>query len=278
MSDAHSHSSVTKSPVSQSQIEAFERDGAVLLPGLFADWVDEIATAIAHNMENPGSYAAENLQDGDTGRFFDDYCNWQDIPELASIMRHSPASAAAAGLMQSDGVQFFHDHILVKEPGTSKATPWHQDAPYYFVDGMQSVSFWIPIDPVDDATLRLIAGSHKWDKMVLPTRWLALDDFYPSGEDFLPVPDPDAAPDDYEILEWPMQPGDAVAFHYRTVHGARGNMAPSRRRALSLRYVGDDARYITRPGPTSPPFPGHDMQDGEPLRRDWFPQTWPPHA
>ncbi|MDB3892374.1 phytanoyl-CoA dioxygenase family protein [Alphaproteobacteria bacterium] len=278
MSDANSHGSVTKSPISQSQIEAFERDGAVILPGLFADWVDEIAAAIAHNIENPGPYAAENLQDGDTGRFFDDYCNWQNIPELTSIMRHSPASAAAAGLMQSNGVQFFHDHILVKEPGTSKATPWHQDAPYYFVDGMQSVSFWIPIDPVDDATLRLIAGSHKWDKMVLPTRWLAQDDFYPSGEDFLPVPDPDATPDDYEILEWPMQPGDAVAFHYRTVHGARGNMAPSRRRALSLRYVGDDARYITRPGPTSPPFPGHDMQDGDRLRSDWFPQTWPPRT
>jgi ectoine hydroxylase-related dioxygenase (phytanoyl-CoA dioxygenase family) len=52
-----------------------------------------------------------------------------------------------------------------------------------------------------------------------------------------------------------MQPGDAVAFHYRMVHGARGNPTSRRRRALSLRYVGDDARYVTRPGPTSPPFP-----------------------
>ena len=62
-----------------------------------------------------------------------------------------------------------------------------------------------------------------------------------------------------------------VLFDYRTVHGARGNATASRRRAVSLRWVGDDARYVARPGRTSPPFPGHDMQDGQRLRTDWFP-------
>ena len=40
-----------------------------------------------------------------------------------------------------------------------------------------------------------------------------------------------------------MEPGDALLFDFRTVHGARGNPAATRRRALSLRWVGDDARY-----------------------------------
>ena len=77
------------------------------------------------------------------------------------------------------------------------------------------------VDPVEDATLRTIAGSHRWDKMVLPVRWLNEDAFYANEDDYLPVPDPDAHPDDYDIREWPMQPGDAVAFHFRAVHGAR---------------------------------------------------------
>ena len=111
--------------------------------------------------------------------------------------------------------------------------------------------------------------------MVLPVRWLAEDNFYANDDDFLPVPDPDVEPDKFPTLEWAMQPGDAVAFDFRAVHGARGNMARTRRRALSLRYVGDDARYVTRQGPTSPPFPGHDMQDGARLRSDWFPVVWP---
>jgi ectoine hydroxylase-related dioxygenase (phytanoyl-CoA dioxygenase family) len=73
------------------------------------------------------------------------------------------------------------------------------------------------------------------------------------------------------VLEWEMEPGDAVAFNYRTLHGARGNEAATRRRAFSLRLVGDDARYVERPGRTSPPYPGHDMVPGQRLREDWFP-------
>ena len=30
-----------------------------------------------------------------------------------------------------------------------------------------------PLDPVREASLRCVAGSHRWEKEVLPTRWLA---------------------------------------------------------------------------------------------------------
>jgi ectoine hydroxylase-related dioxygenase (phytanoyl-CoA dioxygenase family) len=62
-----------------------------------------------------------------------------------------------------------------------------------------------------------------------------------------------------------------VAFNYAILHGARGNTSQTRRRAFSLRLLGDDARYVERPGPTSPPFPEHGMNEGERLREDWFP-------
>ena len=73
------------------------------------------------------------------------------------------------------------------------------------------------------------------------------------------------------ILEYAMEPGDAIAFHFGILHGARGNLSKIRRRAFSLRLLGDDARFTERPGPTSPPFPGHNMQEGDRLRQDWFP-------
>jgi len=256
------------------QRRRYSEDGVALIPGLFRDWIDTMAAGIDRNMREPGPYAAENLKPGEGGRFFDDYCNWERIPEFADVVRNSPAAKAAAELMGSRTAQIFHDHVLVKEPGTSKATPWHQDAPYYFVDGEQTVSFWIPVEPVEEATLRSIAGSHRWPKLVLPVKWLSETNFYAGAEDYLPVPDPDREPDQYRVLEWPMRPGDAIAFHYRTVHGARGNLSTRRRRALSLRWVGDDARYVSRPGRTSPPFPGHGMTDGERLREDWFPTVW----
>lgn len=265
--------------VSAELIETFDRDGAVVLRGVFADWIDELAEGVAANEAEPGEYFAENVPEGEAGRFWDDYVNWGRIPAFERFARESPAAALAAELMQSDTVQLFHDHVLVKEPGTATPTPWHSDRPYYFVDGHQTVSFWVPLDPVSEATtLRLVAGSHRWEKDVLPVRWLKGDDFYPGADDYLPVPDPDAEPDRYEVLEWALEPGDAIAFHYGVVHGARGNPGGERRRAFSLRLVGDDARYVGRPGRTSPPFPEHGMADGDRLRLDWFPELIGPTA
>lgn len=258
--------------VTEKQIADFARDGAVLVKGLFADHVNTLRAGVARNMAEPGPYAAENLLPGEGGRFFDDYCNWTRIPEFEQVIRDSDAARVAGELMRSDSVQIFHDHVLVKEPGTSKPTPWHQDGPYYLVEGNQTLSFWSPLDPVTDATLRLVAGSHKWPKPVLPTRWLKEDVFFPDEGAYIPVPDPDA--EGMTVLEWTMEPGDAVAFDYRTLHGARGNASDRRRRAFSVRFLGDDARYVERPGRTSPPFPGHGMEPGQRLREDWFPVVW----
>lgn len=257
--------------ITEDQIDAFQRDGAVVVRGVFADWVEVMAEGIAQNMAEPGPYASENAVT--EGRFFDDYCNWTRISPFADIVKNSPAAEVAARAMRSDTAQFFHDHVLVKEPNTPKPTPWHQDAPYYFVEGQQTVSLWIPLDPVQEASLRFIAGSHRWDRMVRPVSWSDQSDFYEAGE-WLPVPDPDANPDALEVLSWTMEPGDAVLFGFRTAHGAHGNASQLRRRALSLRWVGDDARYVERPGRTSPPFPGHAMVAGQKLREDWFPVIW----
>ncbi|MDA5558058.1 phytanoyl-CoA dioxygenase family protein [Shimia sp. MMG029] len=259
--------------ITQSDIDTYQSDGVVLIRGLFADHVDTLRAGVARNMETPGPYASNNEKAGETGRFFDDYCNWQSIPEFQQVIETSEAAEVAAKLMKSQTVQMFHDHVLVKEPGTSMATPWHTDGPYYFVEGSQTISFWSPLDPVKDATLRMVAGSHKWEKPVLPTRWVSEESFFPNEDDYMPIPDPDA--EGMRVLEWEMAPGDAVAFNYHILHGARGNTATSRRRAFSLRLLGDDARYVERPGHTSPPFPGHDMQEGQKLREDWFPMLWP---
>ncbi len=267
--DKSKETAMTHPLVSQAMIDDFQTDGVVLVKGLFADHIETLRAGVAANMAEPGPYASENKKEGETGRFFDDYCNWSRIPQFREVIENSPAAEVAADLMQSQSVQMFHDHVLVKEPGTSMATPWHQDGPYYFVEGQQNISFWSPLDPVKQATLRCVAGSHRWEKEVLPTRWVSEEGFFADEGQYMPIPDPDA--EGMKIVEFEMEPGDAVAFNYRTLHGARGNTSDSRRRAFSLRLVGDDARYVERPGRTSPPFPGHDMVPGQRLREDWFP-------
>ena len=72
------------------------------------------------------------------------------------------------------------------------------------------------------------------------------------------------------------QPGDILAFHFRTVHDAAGNELPSRRRAVSLRWLGDDARFATRPWPVSPPYRPDGLSPGDPPGDDpRFPLAFP---
>ncbi|MBT7581374.1 MAG: phytanoyl-CoA dioxygenase, partial [Kordiimonadaceae bacterium] len=150
--------------ISQDQLNAFQNDGVIMIKGLFTDWVGEISAGIERNMADPGPDSHQYIADGEKGGFFGDYCNWQRIPEFVDAIRNSDAGMVAAQLTGSKNIQVFHEHVLVKEPGTSMATPWHQDSPYYFIDGDQTVSFWSPMDPVKEAALRCVAGSHTWPK------------------------------------------------------------------------------------------------------------------
>ncbi len=259
--------------ITASEIEAYQRDGALVLKGVFTDWVERLREGFEQNLAKPGPFAIENVGSGEAGRFFEDYCNWERIAPFSAFVRESPAAAIAGQIMQAREVQMFHEHILVKEPGTAKPTPWHQDLPYYCVDGLQTASYWIPLDPVTQAnTLRVVLGSHRWPRLVRPKRWASSENFYAGDDAFMDMPDVEDG--SHTILAPELAPGDAVVFDFRTVHGAAGNTGGNRRRAFSARFFGEDVRYVERPGRTSPPFPGIGLATGQRMREDWFPVVW----
>ena len=229
-------------------------------------------------MAAPGEFSKTYTTEGDVGNFFGDYCNWDRIPEYRSFFFDSPAGEIAADLMQSQTARIFHEHVLVKEPGTSNPTPWHHDQPYYCVNGKQVVSFWIPLDTVPQATCpEFVSGSHAWGKWFLPRKFSGVD-FNHTEEWLEPIPDIENQREDYDIRSWDLEPGDAIAFHYLTVHGAPPNKSKTlRRRGFAARWLGDDTTYAQRSGDMSPPFPGlgKRLNVGDPLDADEFPQIWP---
>ena len=141
---------------------SFSRDGAVVLRGLLnAVDLAQLTAGIEHNLANLSPLALVASQADDPGRFVEDFCTWQANPDYAAVLQHSALPRVARQLMQSQNCRLYHDHLLVKEPGTRQETPWHQDQPYYNVSGRQNVSFWLPVDPVPlNSTLRFVAGSH----------------------------------------------------------------------------------------------------------------------
>jgi ectoine hydroxylase-related dioxygenase (phytanoyl-CoA dioxygenase family) len=256
-------------------IADFERDGAVVLRGLFSPaQLAVLERGIEHNLAHLSPLAIVASEPDDPGRFVEDFCTWQHNPHYADILQHSALPQAAQGLMQSRSVRLYHDHLLVKEPGTRQPTPWHQDQPYYNVSGRQNVSFWIPVDPVPLAsTLRFVAGSHAGTWYMPRTFRDAQAKWFPEGS-LQELPAIDAQPGRFRQLAWALEPGDCVAFHMLTLHASSGTPPGARRRVFSARYLGDDARHAVRPWRTSPPFAGlaERLADGAPMADALFPQ------
>jgi len=270
--------------VSIEKVQEFQANGAVKLENVFdPHWVDLVRKGVDVNLESPSQYG-ENLKDNDTeGAYFDDYCNWQRIPQFQKFIFESPAAQIAARLMQSNDAVFYHEHVLVKEPGTLKLTPWHQDQPYYPVDGFQNCSIWMPLDEVDEATtLQFVQGSHLWNRWYRP-RYFATETNYLPDKDHLDfksdrvypdVPVKDIEAGKWPIIKWAVKPGDCVVFHMLTMHGAPGNLSPTKhRRILSTRWLGDDAVLAQRPWKASPPILGG-LNYGDRILAEQFPLIW----
>ena len=172
--------------LTKKQVDTYKSDGAIIIRNLFKPWINSLQTGFEKVLENPGPYARDNVTKNGEGRFFEDYCNWQRIPEFMNCIKESPGAKIVAEATGSKSIQVFHDHIFVKEPGTTKPTPWHQDMPYYCVDGEDTGSYWIPLDPVNrENTLQIILGSHKWSKLVRPTKWLNNQPWYKNSNKFM---------------------------------------------------------------------------------------------
>jgi ectoine hydroxylase-related dioxygenase (phytanoyl-CoA dioxygenase family) len=236
--------------VDSQAVADYALNGAVVIRGCFTpDQVDLVRAGVARNLAEPGPLVAVASEESDTGRFVEDFCNWQRIPEYEEFIRTSPAARIARELMESEHVRLYHDHLLVKEAKTRQRT----------------------LDPVPrESTLEFVAGSHLGPWLMPRTFRDEQAKWFPEGTlGELPRIDDDR--DAYPILGWPLEPGDAVWFHMLTLHGAAGSQ--SLRRAFSLRFLGDDMVHAPRAWRTSPEFAGlaDELPAGVPMDHPLFP-------
>lgn len=200
---------------------------------------------------------------------------WKRIDILRDLIYYGPFAHWAQQLLGSNEVRFFYDQMFVKEPGTDAPTPWHQDLSFWPIRGEQICSFWIPCDFVtrESSGLMYVKGSHKWAqrfKAYSPDYVAALID-----DTMDEIPDINGNPEQFDLIDWEMEPGDILVFHPLTLHGSLGNASRTRsRRALALRWIGDDVRYA----PTAKRMPihyKHTSEIGGPLRGAAFPRILP---
>ena len=258
-------------------VEDFRRDGAVCVRHLLSpDEVALLRRGIDANLGAPSPRAKVASRPGDPGFFIEDFCNWQDNDAYRRVIFDSPLAALAGALTGSQSIRLYHDHMLTKEPLTRAPTPWHQDQPYYNVEGTLNCSMWIPVDPVRrHSTLEFVAGSQRGPWLMPRSFMDSQAKWFPEGS-LAELPDIEGTRAQRRILGWALEPGDVVCFHMLALHASAGVDGDRRRRVFSVRFLGDDMRHAPRAWTTSPPFPGlaDRLPAGAPLHDPLFPLLW----
>jgi len=271
--------------IADDEVETFWRDGVVFLPGLFdAEWVERMKRAFEWQIGHLGPYGRDYNPEGEAGAFYMDLGMWKRSDDFRAFATDSPAPAVAARMLGASKVHLYDDQLFVKEPGTNYPTPFHQDWTYFHFDGRQICGIWFTVDEVgpEDGALGYVRGSHSWNRSFrpVPIGGGKSSDLYAAegkgSDDGLEVlPDIEADPDKYDLVYFDYKPGDCSMHHIRTIHGSKGNTSSDkRRRAVTVRYCGDDATFLRRP---YAPEQGHrlDLKDGDPIGGEDYPKVWP---
>jgi len=232
--------------VTKSEREQFAQDGVVCLRQRFEpEWIEMLADGIDSNMLAPSPLYAENRSLDGKGRYCEDTWIWQRFPQFRKFIFDSPAAQIAARLLSARRINLVMDLWMYREAGTQASAPWHHDISYMDIDGRICV-LWLPLDPVtSDSCVAVVRGSHLWNKLFLRV-WFkdhSVDGEpgWINGQYYEAPPDIDNHPQDYDIAQFDMQPGDALVFDIRALHGFPRNVLPtSSVRRFTLRMCAED--------------------------------------
>lgn len=222
-----------------------ERDGVVLLRGaLTPDELAKVEAVYEYGRANPspGAYTVYP----ETGAvFYIDTFNAANWPAYVPAFRDTSVPDHLTKLWGSDEVWFFYEQLFLKEGGSMRRTPWHQDSSYLPVAGPHVGVCWISLDALsEEESLEFVRGSHA-GPMFNTSAFDATDDTKPIDPSLdLPLlPNIEADRDAHDIVSWPIEPGDMVVFHPNSLHGGAPTTPGRRRRTVSLRYFGTDSHY-----------------------------------
>lgn len=281
--------------VSAADRATYARDGAVLLKhALEPEEVDLLARGVEESYADPGKRFSRARSPEGKGETFLETFPCLRSPSLGALLARGRVPQIAARMIGAPALALALDQVFYKKAGHVNATPWHQDTPFLRVRGDDLVRVWICADPSPRAiTLRMVRGSHRWGVVFAPrtaqTDGKAIEQtgegrmFSEKAgfvEDRPVMPDIAAHPDSFDILEWDVEPGDALVFNGNMLHGSGGmDNSPDDRRAYATLWAGPETRYFRGDGssiPTLADAAGAKLAHGDRIgdRLDAFPIRW----
>ena len=252
--------------LTEAEVGDFARDGVICLRGLYSpEWVALLAAEL-DSIRERGVLGTGIKVDGS-------YYEWMQNDVIRDFVLFGPTAKPVAQALETQRLNFFYDQIFIKAKLGGKGTPWHHDHTFWPLEGKQIASVWTAMEPVTacGSALEFVAGSHLWGKKF---EAVGVGGRVPSKDDVEPLPDIDANRDQYRILSWELERGDALLFNAMILHGSRANSAPLNRRAITTRWTGDDVRYKPIEGVVRELW-HHNLKGGDVLCGGLYPRVLP---
>lgn len=189
---------------------------------------------------------------------------WESFPEIKQYIFGKRISDIARKLTGSETLRLYHDQALVKEPGPSAPSPWHQDQPYWPSKEPGMISCWMALDDVtiERGCMQFIPGSHKWGEF--PPMSFAGDG--PVLEDLLS----DAQKAAWNPVPVELSAGSCTFHHGLTFHFTNANTTQQVRRALVTIFIPEGVTYAADEKMDSPFSATITSRKGEPLQGEKF--------
>lgn len=230
---------LASSTLSEKMLNAYRRDGYVVVPRLFEP--DEIAFLRASaERELPGAeILTKQDQDGNKvslkmwGHAGDD---------IYGMFSRNERVVSAAERVIGEGIYLYSAKMILKNAREGGAWEWHQDYGYWYHNGclmpdMTSCSIAVDANTEENGCLQVLKGSHLLGRL----DHVRENEQYVADKERVEV-----ALTRFQTVPVPLDPGDAILFHANLLHRSNANKSDKRRWNFICSYNGVSNRPFKR--------------------------------
>lgn len=216
--------------LSPEQLAAYERDGYLIKRALFTPEETRLLGETAHH-DNAMDKASSSMDDGKGNNVRLALWNQPGDGVYGMFARCRRVVDSVEQLLGGE-VYHYHSKMILKDARVGGAWAWHQDYGYWYQNGVlfpDLCSVMIAVDKatVENGCLQVLKGSHKMGRV---NHILSGDQ---AGADLERV---EEAKKRLELVQVPLDPGDALFFHPNLLHCSAANNSDHARWALICCY------------------------------------------
>ena len=227
--------------ISEEQVRFYQENGYIqLLEVLTPQELEQARSALdgVLKMELDQKHDLTG-RDPNYDRVFTQKVNLWQVDEGMRQYVFSPKLAEIAQrLTRARSIRLWHDHALIKMPGNSKPSAWHQDLPYWPMVEGGALSCWMALDDVSEANgcMAFVPGSQRFGRLQ-PISLTNPQDLFGL------VPVEVRGPTELKGVFQPMPAGSCTFHNGMTFHYAGPNTTDRPRRAIVTIYLPDEVHF-----------------------------------